>query len=118
MGAGRSSNKVFSIFYGYPEALIAQWCGVSRQTAYLYKIGARKPSRQALRLFTLHRDGRVLGPEWDGWSVHKAKLVSPEGRESTQGQLRAYWLVMQFAQELASKSRKTLDEFYDLLRSA
>jgi hypothetical protein len=72
------------LFYGYPPELIARWCGVSKQTAILYKTGVRKPSRQALRLFVLHRDGRVLGPEWGEWAVHKDKLVSPEGQETTQ----------------------------------
>ena len=55
------------VFYGYPDELIADWCAVSRHTAYLYKIGARKPSRQALRLFVLNRDGRVLDDTWKGW---------------------------------------------------
>ena len=52
--------RPLSIFYGYPDQLIARWCGVSVATARLYKSGARKPSRQALRLFALYRDGRVL----------------------------------------------------------
>ena len=57
------------LFYGYPVELIADWCAVSRHTAYLYKIGARKPSRQALRLFVLNRDGRVLDDTWKGWAI-------------------------------------------------
>jgi hypothetical protein len=104
-----------AIFYGYPVELIELWCGVSRHTAYLYKIGARKPSRQALKLFVLHRDGRVLGPEWREWSVHKNKLVSPEGQETTQGQLNAYWLVMQLARELTEKDPEARQEFYRIL---
>ena len=103
------------LFYGYPPELIARWCGVSAHTALLYKTGARKPSRQALRLFVLHRDGRVLGPEWREWSVHKDKLVSPEGQETTQGQLNAYWLVMQLARELTEKDPEARQEFYRIL---
>ena len=117
-GVRSKLSRPLTIFYGYPPELIARWCGVSEHTAYLYKIGARKPSRQALRLFTLHRDGRVLGPEWRAWAIHKDRLVSPEGQETTQNQLAAYWLIMQLARELASKDPEARDEFIRLLRSA
>ena len=53
-------GTVLNLFYGYPAELIAEWCAVSRKTAELYKRGVRKPSRQALRLFCLHRDGKIL----------------------------------------------------------
>ena len=112
------SKPTPAIFYGYPVELIRDWCHVSQQTAYLYKIGSRKPSRQALRLFILHRDGRVLGPEWRDWSVHKDKLVNPFGQESTHGQLNAYWLIMQLARELARDNQKATEEFFRILRSA
>jgi Phage protein len=95
--------------------LIQSWCTVSRQTAYLYKIGARKPSRQALRLFVLNRDGRVLGDDWDGWAVHRGKLVDPDGNETTRDQLRAYWLMLQLARELTSRDSKRLEEYWRLL---
>lgn len=117
-GVRSKVSKPLTIFYGYPPELIARWCGVTQHTAYLYKIGARKPSRQALRLFTLHRDGRVLGPEWREWAVHKDKLISPEGKETTHGQLNAYWLVMQLARELASKDPDVYEDFNRILRSA
>jgi len=116
---GHPRTKVPNLlFYGYPPELIARWCDVSLHTAYLYKIGARKPSRQALRLFVMHRDGRVLGPEWGKWAVHQNKLVSPEGQETTQGQLNAYWLIMQLALELARQDPLARAEFERLLRSA
>ena len=119
MGNRRSGTKPTpAIFYGYPVELIQLWCGVSQHTAYLYKIGARKPSRQALRLFTLHRDGRVLGPEWRDWAIQKDRLVSPEGQETTQNQLAAYWLIMQLVRELASRDPEAREEFNRLLRSA
>lgn len=117
-GVRAKTSKPLTIFYGYPPELIARWCGVSAHTAYLYKIGARKPSRQALRLFTLHRDGRVLGPEWRNWAIHKDRIVSPEGQETTQTQLAAYWLIMQLARELASRDPEARDRFTRLLRSA
>ena len=105
-------------FYGYPLELIALWCGVSKQTAALYKNGSRKPSRQALRLFVLHRDGRVLGPEWREWSVRKDKLVSPEGAETTHGQLNAYAIVMQLAFEVTRNDPEKYAELNRLLQSA
>ena len=117
MGRKKSSAPNL-LFYGYPAELIARWCGVSVQTAKLYKSGARKPSRQVLKIFVLHRDGRVLGPEWREWSVRGDKLVSPEGQESTHGQLNAYWLVMQLARELARDNPIATEEFWRLLKSA
>ena len=117
MGRRKQSTSNF-LFYGYPPELIARWCGVSAHTALLYKSGSRKPSRQALRLFTLHRDGKVLGPEWRDWSVHKNKLTSPEGQETTHEQLNAYWLIMQLARELAASDQNTRAEFERLLRLA
>ena len=111
------SRPTAAVFYGYPVELIQQWCGVSRQTAYLYKIGARTPSRQALRLFVLHRDRRVLADSWDGWLVNKDRLVDPDGNETTQGQLRAYWMVVQLARELARDAGR-IDEYYQLLKLA
>jgi hypothetical protein len=117
-GVRSKLSRPLTIFYGYPPELITRWCGISQHTAYLYKIRARKPSRQALRLFTLHRDGRVLGPEWRDWAVRKDRMVSPEGQETTQNQLAAYWLIMQLARELASKDPEAREEFNRLLRSA
>lgn len=116
---GRPRKSIASLlFYGYPPELIAQWCGVTVHTAYLYKIGARKPSRQVQRLFVLHRDGQVLGPEWRDWKVHKNRLVSPEGQETTQGQLAAYWLIVQLASDLASRDPEAREEYCRILRSA
>jgi hypothetical protein len=98
----RPSNvRPLSPFYGYPVAVIAQWCAVSRRTAAQYKAGTRKPSRQALRLFTLHRDGRFLSDGWDGWAVHGDRLVDPDGNETTRGQLWAYFVVWQLVRSYA-----------------
>ena len=96
-------------FFGYPDELIQEWCGVSRQTAYMCKIGARKPSKAALRLFVLHRDGRVVGPEWTGWTIRRDQLVDPEGNRTTQAQLRAYWMIVQLARELAREAGRDED---------
>jgi hypothetical protein len=115
---GRKKTVGNLLFYGYPPELIAQWCGVTLHTAYLYKIGARTPSRHVQRLFVLHRDGRVLGPEWREWKVHRDRLVSPEGQETTQGQLAAYWLIVQLASDLASRDPEGREEYRRILQSA
>lgn len=106
-----------AIFYGYPVELIQEWCAVSKQTAYLYKIGSRKPSRQSLRLFTMHRDGRILGRDWEGWTVQKGVIVDPAGTATSMRQLRAYGLMMQFAHELARRDPEDRDRFYEILRT-
>jgi hypothetical protein len=108
----------FSIFHGYPASLIAEWCGVSLGTAKLYKSGQRKASRAVLRLFTLHRDGRVLGSAWKGWSASKDAIVDPDGNATSVNQLAVYFFVMQYAAALASRDPATQRDWYALLRRA
>ena len=96
--------KPLSIFYGYPDHLIAQWCGVSVRTAQRWKTGKTKPTRSALRLFGMFRDGRVLDDQWVGWSTRKGVLTDPDGNSTTQGQLRAYWIVVQLVAEYARQA--------------
>lgn len=115
-GACMSRPLQFSIFYGYPAELVAEWCSVSVRTARLYKNGSRKPSKQAVRLFLLHRDGRVLTRPWAGWRVSDRAIVDPEGNETTHAQLRGYWLVMQYAKELArERGPESVEHFMRLL---
>jgi hypothetical protein len=108
----------FSIFYSYPAKVVAAWCGVSPATAALWKQNKRKPSLQALRLFTLHRDESLLGDQWRGWKVRGATIVDPDGNATTQAQLRAYWLIMQLAAELSRRDPVTYESFHSLLRQA
>jgi len=104
-----------SIFYGYPAALIARWCGVSVKTARDWKAGRRKPSRQALRLFALYRDGRVLEEAWRGWRVTETGIVDPDGNVTTLPQLRGYFLLLQWAGELASRDPTTQRQWWELM---
>jgi hypothetical protein len=108
----------FSIFYAFPAKLIAAWCGVSPATAALWKQNKRKPSLQALRLFTLHRDELLLGEAWRGWKVRGGALVDPDGNATTQRQLRAYWLIVQYAAELSRRDPLEYERFHALLRQA
>ena len=109
---GSRNLRVPSIFDDYSAECIAEWCAVSVKTARLYKAGQRKPSRQSLRLFTLHRQERLLVGPWAQCSVRREHLVDPEGRTVTVGQLRAYWIVMQLAAELARQAGPDAQERY------
>jgi hypothetical protein len=113
-----ADRKVLTAFYGYPAELVARWCAVSVDTAKLYKAGKRKPSRQSLKLFALHRDGHILGEEWRGWCAREGKLTDPEGNSTSQTQLRAYWIIIQYAAELARRDPEEQERFYTLLRRA
>lgn len=110
--------RVRSIFYSYPPQLIARWCSVSIETASSWKAGSRRPSRQALKLFALHRDQRVLGDAWRDWKLQDGVIIDPEGNSTTQAQLRAYWLIMQYAAELARRDPQAYEHFQSLLRQA
>jgi hypothetical protein len=105
------------MFYGYPPELIARWCGVSVATARRWK-RAGGASRSALRLFAAHRDQRVLDEYWIGWTLHKGVLTDPEGNSLTQGQLRAYGLVMQLVAELAKHDPASRERYLAILKSA
>lgn len=106
------------VFYSYPPELIARWCGVSLATAKAYRLGVRKPSRQALRLFTLHRDGKVLGPEWRDFSISGSKIADSNGNVTTQSQLLAYAMIIQWVAAVAARSDDTQQQYYDLLKLA
>ncbi len=62
----------------------------------------------------LHRDGRILTSEFDGWGVRKGMLCNPEGHELTQGQLRAYPFVYALAVEYGRTNSRARDTLYRL----
>jgi hypothetical protein len=108
---------VFTVFYGYPAELVAEWCGVSLATARLYKAGKRKPSKPVVKLFLLHRDRRVLGPEWNGWIVKPGSIVDPDNNETSRSQLHNYFWIVQLARRLSSECEdaRAGEEFERLL---
>jgi len=112
----RVAKVVSSVFFGYSAELIADWCGVSVRTALRWKHGQSRPPPPALKLFELHRDRRILGPEWDRWLVNSAVLVDPEGNATTQGQLRAYFQVYQLCHELMRGNEAAQAEFDAIVR--
>jgi hypothetical protein len=117
MPSARSGSPPI-IFYGYSAQQVAEWCSVSLATAKAYKDGIRKPSRQALKLFTLYRQELVLGPEWRGFTVRKGTIVDPAGVVTTRPQLEGYQIIMQWAAFVASRDPELQHEFYELLKRA
>ena len=114
-----SPRIVSGIFYGYPAGLVAEICGVSVETVARWKSGEVTPSRPALRLFDLHRRRKVLAsPCWEGWLVNGDALVDPDGNETTQTQLRAYYFLCQLAAELAHDSPEALERLAQIQRAA
>lgn len=95
------SPAVFTIFHGYPAELVAEWCGISIASARLYKSGRRKPSKAVAKLFLLHRDRRVLGPQWRDWVIKADSIVDPDGNETSRSLLHNYSWIVQFARRLA-----------------
>jgi hypothetical protein len=116
-GVRTGSPKPLSIFYGYPAELIAEWCGVSLATARRWKATGKAP-RPALRLFGLYRDQRVLDRHWSGWKTSQGVLTDPDGNSTTQAQLRAYWIVMQLAADLARRDPESHAAYLAILKSA
>ena len=112
MGRKRIPTSPASPFYGYPAAVIAEWCGVSVGTAEHYKAGRRKAPTPVLRLFRLYRDGMILGKEWLGYKVHKDKLIGPDGKHVTQSHIVLQGLLWQ---ALADSNQ---DKYFELLRIA
>lgn len=113
-----ATPNTLSIFYGYPADLIAGWCGVSVATARLWKSGVRKPSRQALRLFSTYRDHRVLNDDWRGWKIVHGDIVDPSGNATTAAQLQGYRMILQWVSEVAARDPDTKRQYYELLRRA
>lgn len=111
-----ADHPVLSLFYGYPPETIADWCACTVEQARRYKAGRARVPRPVMRLFVLHRDRRVLGPAWKGWIVKPESIVDPEGAETTRKQLHGYWLIMQYARELAAeRGPDALEDFRRLL---
>ncbi len=103
-------------FYGYPAETIAHWCAVSIATAQLYKAGKRKPSVQALRLFALYQENRVLTNEWEGWRVIGNSLYDPAGNAFKASRLEGYQMILQWVSAVAAIYPDTKAQYYEVLR--
>lgn len=114
--AGVRSDRSVSIFDGYPAEVIAQWCGVSVATACAWKRGAAKPGRPALRLFTLFREGKVLGAEWRRCVIRGDRLYDQAGKSLSVAQIEHYELLLQWAAHLTNDNPRYRAEYDELLR--
>lgn len=112
MGRKRIPTSPASPFYGYPAEVIAEWCGVSVGTAEHWKAGRRPPSRSALRLFRLYRDGKILDDDWSEYRIVKGKLFGPDGRTVRPSDIVLMGLVWQALAE------KDPEGYYALLENA
>lgn len=79
-----------------PE-IVAEWCAISVSTARHFLSGHRRPSPPVRKLYELHREGKILGPEWDGWRIKGNKLLDPHGKHVTPELLEIWELVWQIA---------------------
>ncbi len=103
-------------FGGYSNEWIAEVCCVSPKTVRDWRFGRKKPSLQALKLFRLHAERRVLDEGFKGWLVNKGTLVDPEGNILTQGQLRSYYLKLSYLSSLCeTNGPEFLREYWRLL---
>lgn len=93
----KHNANALSLFDGYPVELVQRWCLVGKKTAERYKSGALLPSRRSVYLFNLHRNQKILGPEWDGWRVVGNRLYDPANVPTTIQQLDAYQYIYQLA---------------------
>jgi hypothetical protein len=117
-GAVSKSKTYFQeLCYGCNVDLIAEWCGVDIKTARHFKAGTRRPGRQAQELFLLHRDGRILPAEWEGFSFRGGRLFDPYGKELTHGILRAYPIALQLLRALARGNASATRDIDALLHS-
>lgn len=97
----KQTANTLSLFDGYPVELVQRWCMVGKKTAERYKNGTLLPSRRSVYLFNLHRNQKILGPEWDGWRVVGNKLYDHADVPTTIAQLNAYQYVYQLASATA-----------------
>jgi len=110
-----TQRRSLNPFYGYPAELIAEWCCVSVQSAEHYKAGRRKPSNRVLKLFRLHRDGKVLGDAWEDYRVIDERLFGLDGKSIRPTDIALWELVWQIA---AEADRERYHALLDSLRRA
>ena len=84
-------------FSGYSPEQIAGWCLVSISTARAWKAGTKNPSRRAVKLFTLHARGKVLGKEWRGWTIREGVLYDPANQPMRREHMEAHVIIYQLA---------------------
>lgn len=91
----------------FPE-IVAEWCAISVETAKHFLSGRRRPSPPVRKLYDLYREGKVLGPEWEGWRIKGDRLLDPHGNEMSIQLLEHWQLVCQLAHAKAPEAYNQL----------
>lgn len=98
--------------YGIPIKRLAQLCGVSERTAQRWKDGTTCPPPSALMI--LRGDLGCMAPEWAGWRVNGADLVSPDGWTVDRNAALAVPLLHAQIEALKSEIERLRAELKDL----
>lgn len=67
------------------------------------------------KLFLLHRDRRVLGPQWRDWIIKPDSIVDPDGNETSRALLHNYFFIVQFARQMAGEHGEAARQEFDEL---
>ena len=88
----------------------AQMLQVSQRTVHNWESGATRPPFAAYKLMRLQASGDLglLSGKWEGWLIHRGKLVSPEGREFTPSDSSWWSLLVQRARAFSTVSRASM----------
>ena|ERR1043165_4754807 len=101
-------GRPHSALYGLSIKYIATTCGVSLKTAARWKSGTTCPGLCELAM--LERDLGVWDPAWRGWVLRRGKLISPEGLESTPGEVRGIPYMSSVIATYQAEFRRLRDE--------
>lgn len=111
-------RKVINLLSLYPAEKLARWCLVTVKTARDWQAGRKRPSRRALKLLELHRSGRILGPEWEGWRVDGDRLIDPAGAVFERWQMEAHVVLYQIAEHCRRHHLTPQDSHRGAVKSA
>ena len=101
---------------GLPVRLIAEWGCCSLKHASLLKGGVRAPSPQLVRLVCLYRGERALVGPFSRFICRGNKLITPEGFEFSEAELRGYRSMLDWAHSCAQQVGR-VDEYYRRLEA-
>lgn len=77
----------------------AELLRVSVRTIQNWESGAARPPYAAYKLMRVLRGGKVLGPEWRGFTIRADRLNTPEGHTFEAGDLAWWSLLVRQARE-------------------
>lgn len=74
----------------------AEYLGVCLRTVRYWEAGRSRVPWSAVRLLRLRRAGELGGllDGWEGWTIWRDRLVSPDGRAYLERDMRHLWLTL------------------------